>query len=107
MADPQPARGLREEALEVMANAIFDVLDELIAIGDENSPASCVAASAALTSLPSLLDARGFAVVPKVATEEMLQAGFARFLPYGTALELWRDQLAASPNPFEEPADGP
>ncbi len=56
----------------------------------------------ALNEWVALLSERGWQIVPVAATEEMLKAGFGQFLPWGTSIQLWHDQLAAAPSPFPE-----
>lgn len=94
--------GLREAAVEVMADALADTVDMYVPWSNY--------AEAALTALLALLDQRGFAVVPKEPDDAMYLAALKRTRDpgYGHAADAlggacYRAMLAAAPNPLEAP----
>lgn len=118
-----PGDSLREAAAEVMARAAYESRADgsmtwasLRVREKAGSDVWLKDFDVALTAFLTLLDERGFVVVPKVATEDMLAVPHSPLLVLGNAsnsrVEQWRAgiykaMLAASPNPFaEEPPHG-
>ncbi len=112
--------GLRAETVEAMAAEICTLPDGTACIGPrvDCTPANCKAVAAgdrALTALLSLLNERGWAIVPKVATEEMIHEAQTVWLALGPdddpaeyftqeERDRWADAIksatAIAPSPF-------
>jgi hypothetical protein len=112
---------LRREAVEAMARTAFEKRpgrymewSELEAKHPAGVAQWVQDFDIGLTALLSLLDARGFAVVPKVATDAMCEAAWEsdgtdyvgehhRICQFDPA---YQAAVSAAPNPLQEPSNG-